>query len=164
MMISQTRDNVGVIFGKKWKRAGGNALSFYSSQVVLFDEKEKVASKVIGEERIHSVDVKAGLEKNKVYDPFRKCRFPILNQYGMDDVMASLQWLKKTERKKRLVSLGVLKSGQKVSALKHGDMFSIARRVDKKKDVGFKQELSFMVKDVWNRIDRKIRAETGKYG
>ena len=38
VVISQIRDNIGVIFGKKSKRAGGKALDFYASQVLWFAE------------------------------------------------------------------------------------------------------------------------------
>jgi len=89
MIISQIRDNIGVTFGRKSKRAGGKAMDFYMSQVVWLAEKKKLtrANRVIG------VDIKAKVDKNKVWKPYREATFPILFEYGIDDVGSMVDFL-----------------------------------------------------------------------
>jgi len=42
LVISQIRDNVGVMFGKKQKRMGGKALDFYAVQVIWLAVVKKI--------------------------------------------------------------------------------------------------------------------------
>jgi len=40
------------------------------------------------------VQVKAYCDKNKVGNPFRECEFPLVFNYGIDDMAAAKEWLK----------------------------------------------------------------------
>lgn len=90
MIISQIRDNIGVTFGKKYKRYGGKALDFYAAQVVWLSEAEKYMTK---DERSYGIGVKAYVEKNKVSKPFRTCFFDIRFDYGIDNTLSNVHYL-----------------------------------------------------------------------
>jgi recombination protein RecA len=88
--IDQTRDNVGVLFGKKETTSGGRALEFYSSvQIYLQHESNIVNSKKV----TIGIWVKFEIVKNKVAAPFRKGRFKILFDYGLDDISSNIRFL-----------------------------------------------------------------------
>lgn len=89
IIISQTRDKIGVMFGDKKGTSGGKALKFYASQRVMLSEigKVKANDKIIG------IKVKARVIKNKVGRPFGEVSFDILFNYGIDDIESCVTWL-----------------------------------------------------------------------
>ena len=90
LIVSQTRDRIGVTFGEKKTRSGGKALDFYASQIVWLAEIEKLKNK----DRIVGVGIKAKIKKNKIAKPFREAIFPILFGYGIDDMGSMVDFLK----------------------------------------------------------------------
>jgi recombination protein RecA len=125
MLISQTRDKIGVIFGEKQYRAGGRALDFYASQIVWLAHKEIIKRTINNIEREIGIWIKAKNKKNKMGVPFRFCELPILFNYGIDDVLACLYWLEE---------IGLLK---RVGYGKGDNLEKIARRAeqDEAKDI-----------------------------
>lgn len=94
MIISQVRDKINATFGRKWTRSGGRALDFYASQVLYLAEIKKLYKTVRGVKRAHGVVIRAKVTKNKVGIPFREVDFSLIFGYGIDDILASLDWLK----------------------------------------------------------------------
>lgn len=94
VIISQVRDNIGVMFGEKYKRSGGKALDFYASQIIWLSEVEKLIKTIRGIKRPTGIKVRANCKKNKISAPFRTCDFPIIFGYGIDDKTASIEFLK----------------------------------------------------------------------
>lgn len=94
IIVSQTRDKIGVTFGKRQTRSGGKALDFYASQVAWLSEVKKEYRTIKGVKRPVGVHVRARIEKNKVGLPFRECTFPIVFNFGIDDVSANVSYLK----------------------------------------------------------------------
>jgi recombination protein RecA len=92
-VISQVRENIGVMFGEKYTRSGGKALDFYSSQIVWLSEIEKVKRTVRDQELVTGVNVRAKVKKNKAGIPFREANFKIVFGYGIDDEISMLEWL-----------------------------------------------------------------------
>lgn len=93
LVISQIRDNIGVMFGRKWTRSGGKALDFYASQIIVLTEMGKLSKTIRGQKRVIGVDIKAYVQKNKCGLPFREARFPIKFGYGIADRQASEDYL-----------------------------------------------------------------------
>lgn len=98
-IISQVRDNIGVTFGKKYKRSGGKALDFYCSQVLWLSEVKKLFKVKNKIKRIYGIQIHARCEKNKVGLPFRDCDFPLIFYYGVDDVKATLDYFSEIKMK-----------------------------------------------------------------
>lgn len=94
IIISQVRDKINAMFGRKWTRSGGRALDFYASQVMYLAEIKKLQKTVRGVKRPHGVVIRCKITKNKVGIPFREVDFSLIFGYGIDDVLASLDWLK----------------------------------------------------------------------
>lgn len=89
IVISQTRDNIGVTFGDKKTRSGGNALRFYSTHEVWLSilGHEKVKDREIG------ANIKFNVKKNKLTGKRRKGEFTIYYDYGIDDLASCIDFL-----------------------------------------------------------------------
>ncbi len=90
-IISQIRDNINAgLFGKKYKRSGGKALDFYCSQIIWLYEAGKIeSSKGI----VQGIEVRVGVEKNKVGERYHKVNFNILHGYGIDNISSMIDFL-----------------------------------------------------------------------
>lgn len=92
IIISQTRDNLG--FGAQFNpkvRSGGKALKFYSAHEVWLSmmKKEKKG------DRTYSTDVMAKITKNKLTGRHGVAYFPILFDYGVDNISSCIGFLLK---------------------------------------------------------------------
>lgn len=90
IIISQTRDNLG--FGATFNpkvRSGGKALKFYSAHEIwlAMEKKEKKG------DRTYITNVQAKISKNKLTGRHGKAYFPILFDYGVDDVTSCIDFL-----------------------------------------------------------------------
>lgn len=88
VVISQTRDKINSIF-KEQTRAGGKALDFYGHTALWLS----VVSKIVKKDRVVGVIIKAKAKKSKTPRPFRECVFPLLFDYGVDNVGANIDYL-----------------------------------------------------------------------
>lgn len=109
IIISQTKSKIGVMFGKKKYRTGGDALNFYTHLVPWLRVVKKLEKTKLGEKRIYAIDCEAKVERTKVALPFRSAKFRILFDYGIDDVSSMGQYLKEHKFKEwRKISLNDL--------------------------------------------------------
>jgi RecA/RadA recombinase len=92
VIVSQTRVKIGVTFGKKKYRAGGDALNFFTHQVVWLYEKEKLSKQVLGHQRVYGIVVRAKVERSKVWKPYRETEFTIIFDYGVDNITSMINW------------------------------------------------------------------------
>lgn len=89
IIISQVRENIGVMYGPKYRRSGGKALDFYAAQIVWLAEAEKKEKRG----RAVGITTRAKITKNKVGLPFRSGFLDILFDMGVDDVTTNLNYL-----------------------------------------------------------------------
>ena len=94
LIVSQVRDNIGISFGKKTTRSGGRALDFYASQVLWLTYIKQLKRTVSKQERPVGVIIRAKCEKLKVGLPFRSCDFTLTFGFGVEDELASREFLK----------------------------------------------------------------------
>lgn len=94
IIVSQTRDAIGVTFGSKVAISGGKALEFYASQRLMLSHLKTLKRSVGKVDRPTGILVKAKAIKNKIGLPLRECEFEITFGYGIDDLKAGRDWLK----------------------------------------------------------------------
>jgi recombination protein RecA len=100
-LISQTREVIGSLFAQK-TRSGGRSLDFYASQIVWLHEVGKEQRTVSGVERVIGIKVRAQNKKNKVSEPFRTIDFLLVFNYGVDDELSMIDWLRKNRAEDEL--------------------------------------------------------------
>jgi RecA/RadA recombinase len=93
-IISQIRDRIGVTFGEQHSRSGGKALDFYASTIIFLHELGKETRTSLGETRATGIYVRAKCKKLKVGKPFRECDFRITFEYGIENELSNLEFLK----------------------------------------------------------------------
>lgn len=105
LVISQTRDNIGIGFTPK-TRAGGRALEFYSSHVMWLAKTGKIKKSVRGKQRTIGVQVRAKVTKNSLTGRQVEVDFPLYYNYGIDDISSMIEFL--------LSEKGLIKKGGKI--------------------------------------------------
>jgi len=116
IIISQTRDNIGVTFGSKKTRSGGKALRFYSSYEIWLAVEKAVKKNglPVGQNII------CRLSKNKITGKHRTIKFPVFYDYGVDsigscvDFMVDMEWWKKKGGKIVAEDLDVILTREKL--------------------------------------------------
>lgn len=90
VLINQTRENIGVMFGEQKSTFGGRSIGYYASIRLELSTitKLKVGTGYTG------INVRAFVSKNKVAPPFGKCELPIIFGQGIDEAGAIFEWLK----------------------------------------------------------------------
>lgn len=154
-VISQLRDNIGVMFGEKHKRSGGKALDFYCSQILWLAERGKIKRKVLGQERVVGLKVKAMTKKNKVGTPFRDAEMEVIFSYGVDDETSMLEWLKVQKATGGLALSYEECLAAIISCRKNGERDALA-------DVT--EDLQRIVRKRWRRVERELAPTMKKYG
>ena len=153
MVISQTRSNIGVAFGRQYTRSGGKALDFYASQILHLAHKGEITQTRNKIKRTVGIDIKVKCTKNKIGLPFRTCSFPILFGYGIEDVCASVNWLIENNQSSREYSLKELKS-IRTAALRS----DLGDEIDE-----IREDLNSLVSERWMEVERSFIPKKGKY-
>ncbi len=97
LVVSQIRDKIGVMFGRKWTRNGGRAMDFYASQIVVLKQTGQVEHTIDKITRTTAIKIKAAVDKNKISLNYRDAEFSILFGYGVDDDQSMIDWLTKVK-------------------------------------------------------------------
>ena len=154
MIISQTRDNIGVTFGEQKTRTGGRAMDFYASQIIWLAQIKKLKKTIKKQERTYGVQVRARCKKNKIGLPFREAEFPILFGYGVDDITAMLAWLESSD-----VDMSVwepYKEGR-------GSIADGIKKLPKVERAPIIEKLKLAVRDLWEEIETRFLPTESKY-
>lgn len=123
IIISQTRDNIG--FGSLFTpktRSGGRALKFYASfEIWLACQKQEKEKK-----RVMITNVQGKISKNKLTGHHGEFYFPILRDYGIDNIMSCINFLMDegdwTGTKKAVNTKGFLTGTDSKGKTKHPSM------------------------------------------
>lgn len=152
MIVSQLRDNIGVMFGEKQKRSGGRALDFYASQVVWLREIKKIEHTVSGVKRAVGVHVAMRNRKNKTGLPFRDAESTLIFGYGIDDEVSMMDWLESIKGQP-LVLKDFRKSLDNARATQNREWAHSIRAALQEVVVGY-----------WHAIDQALQPPMRKYG
>jgi recombination protein RecA len=90
IFINQTREKIGVMFGDNEATFGGKAMGFYSSIRIRL----KMGQKIKDGRRPIGIESRATVVKNKCGLPYLTAELPIYFGHGIDDALASYQYLK----------------------------------------------------------------------
>ncbi len=153
IFISQVRDKIGVTFGQKKSRSGGRALDFYASQVVWLAHLGRLSKTRKKVKRAYGVRIRAKCTKNKVGLPLRECDFPIHFAYGIQDVVAGVEWLISVNRWDELFE-------------SKKDAESFIRRLDRMPDDEYDEQRTLVnttVREVWREVDEAFLPPRRKY-
>lgn len=151
IIISQVRENIGVMYGPRYRRSGGKALDFYAAQIVWLAEAEKKEKRG----RAVGITTRAKITKNKVGLPFRSGFLDILFDYGVDDVATNLNYLcdARTDTGK-LKKNAIYKIDEK-----SGDLDTLVQFVE---NYDIDERLQFMVQEKWHAVDAAVSASHRK--
>lgn len=157
MFISQVRADIGPFASPRGaKQSGGWAVRFYRSQALYLSTKNKIFKTVRGIKKPLGINVRAMVDKNRVALPYREAEFPILFGYGVDDVAASLNWLKSI---KMLKEVGISNNIEEAELLKIKRKYTTA---DAEPPVP-PEVISETVKKYWYEIEAEILPTRRKY-
>ena len=145
MIISQTRDKIGITFGGPQKtRSGGRALDFYASQVLWLSHRDKVAETREKVKRVVGINIRAQMRKSKIALPYRECDFTIRFGHGIDSISSSLEWLDEVNQLDQVID-----SSRK----------TYENRIDKLSDAEYWLETDRLNKEViriWREVEKRF--------
>lgn len=153
-IVSQVRDNIGAMFGEKHKRSGGKALDFYASQVFWLAHIKILKRTINKVERPYGIELKAKVKKNKVGMPFREADFTFEFGFGINDLLASVQWLSEVGR----LDAFNLKVGEFKDYVKGINDMTTAEYAEER------GKAAEAVKLVWAEIETTFLPKRSKYG
>lgn len=149
IIISQVRQNIGIMFGERYTRSGGKALDFYASQIYWLAECEKYKKKDIPT----GVCIKVKNKKNKVGLPYRQGFIDILFDYGIDNITSNINFLYdlKTPTGK----------SQKAKTVKWNDLEPMRpiKLITYIEENNLEDELEQKVKSKWYQIEQDIKTK-----
>lgn len=98
LIVSQVRDNIGVMFGEKHRRSGGRAMDFYATQIAWLSHIKTLDKTLNKVTRPIGIRIRAKIKKNKAGLPLRSVDFDFMFGYGVDDDGASKMYLESVGR------------------------------------------------------------------
>lgn len=143
IILSQTRDNIGVTYGSKKTRAGGKALKFYATAEMWLSVKQKLKKTVNKKPRTIGIITQISVHKNRVTGEVPTVEVPIYMSTGIDDVGSCVEYL---------TSEGYWSKGNAKDFKIKGTTEQIVRAIEAKDLEG---DLKVLVKNVWDDIQAK---------
>lgn len=153
IIVSQVRENINAMFGEKYRRSGGKALDFYATHIFWLAHTKTLKRTVKKVERAYGISIKSKCKKNKVGFAFREAEFDFLFGFGVDDLGASVNWLKQVGRLKE-------------ADIQESKLKDYWKEVDAMSDKAYNKErkrLAKIVKAAWNEIEEDFIPKRRKY-
>ena len=150
IIISQTKLKIGVSFGKKQYRSGGDALNFYTHLVPWIRVVKKLSKQRLGEHRVYGTLCGVNVERSKVGPAFNTQEFVVIRNHGISDVIAMANYLHKHKIKK----WKGLETDEK-------NWTKFAAEINKR---GLKEKLIQKVERIWNRVEDAFDNEIDQLG
>jgi len=147
VVISQTKKAIGVMFGDKLRRAGGDALRFHSHHELWLAVRkhEKRKNRDVG------ILCRVKIKKNKLTGRQREVTFPLYVDYGIDNIGSLVDWMVEEE------FWGKKKKGMTIFS-DYGDM-SRAKLIEYIESNNMEDQLISLVAEKWNEIESSIRTD-----
>lgn len=162
LIISQVRENIGVMFGAKYYRTGGKALDHFASQIIWLAEVEKISRIARGLKKVIGITTKAKITKNSVGKPFRECFMNITFEkpYGVDNVSTNLDYLYRLKS-----DSGKMNSDSKKAITWNNITYSRDDLINYIEQNNLENELKIRVEKDWNEVEEIIsqKHRKGKY-
>lgn len=158
IIISQTRDNVGVGFNPK-TRSGGRALRFYATVELWLSVNKTITKTIMGKKRRVGINVRAVVEKNRITGKRQEVSFDIFPSYGIDDIGSCIDFLvsdgpwKKTDQ--MIIPTGLHRSLEGVKITKKSLIDAIEKQ-------NMESRLRRLVQKTWDEIQEKCNAQRKK--
>ena len=143
IIISQTRDNIGLGFAEK-TRSGGKALRFYSDHEMWMAVVKTLRKTVHDRQRVVGMISRIKIKKNSITGKVREVDVPMRYDYGVDNIESCLDFLT-VEKRANLVKTKLGLEGQKGKLI---------RLIEKK---NYERRLSRLCGQVWNDIEESLK-------
>lgn len=155
IIVSQIRDKIGVTFGETKTRSGGKALDFYASQILWLSEIGKIRRTALSVQRAVGIEVRARTKKNKIGLAFRETELTVIFNYGLDDEISMLNWLKTSKAESALPNTTFANLQLRIERARAArDRDALALVTD---------ELRTAVRKQWGRIEDRLAPPMRKY-
>lgn len=159
IIVSQTRDNIGVTFGEKKTRSGGKWLQFYSTHVpwmaILERERHEVSINGKKVKRTVGVHTRIRCKKNKVTGKERECDIKISYDYGIDDIYSNIQFLVESGTWSSKAGF-IVPEGIADEKMRADDLRQYVEEND------LEEDLADLVEETWNKIEKAFISKERK--
>lgn len=149
IIVSQTRDKIGLGFAEK-TRSGGKALKFYANHEIWLACVKQLKKKDLA---FGSV-TKAKVKKNSVTGKLRDMEFCIYSDYGVDDLQCSIDFLV------------ACKWWGKAKQTIHAEEFDIkatkAKLIEHIEEEELEEDLRAIVHEAWNEREEDLKQNRKK--
>ncbi len=155
LIICQTRDKIGAMFGPKKTKSGGTAMKFWMCHEIWLSHLRQIQHDV--RKRVTGNEVMAKITKNKLTGKVRKVTFPVYYEHGLDDIESCVNFLKEEKHWKTKTGKGLvipefdLEDGiskDDFIQLVHDDIRSGSRKMY--------DQLREVTRDVWMEIEEEV--------
>lgn len=151
IMLQQSKQKIGAMFGRKTTTSGGNAPAHYSIHRIWMSQQKQIKKK----DEVVGRTVIAQIEKNHYNGKFgREAKFDIYYDYGIDDTGSIIDWL---------VSSGYWKKrGAVIDAIDLNEKTTRSRLIKIIEDNGNEQELKNIVQTYWIQKEDELKLNRKK--
>lgn len=148
-IVQQTRAKIGATFGRQTTTSGGLAPFYYSFHQVWFTKIGAIPKTIGGIKTKIGSRTFAEVTKNKLNGKRREIEFDIYDDYGIDDVACSVDFLIKAKhwdkKKETIIAHDLNMEGGR------------PKLIQKIENEQAEKELQKIVGEAWNNIEEKLR-------